>query len=82
MYYNCGIAMAKRQTKLKLHFIIQCVCSHKNWDYGFPWLFLLSLTTLQFLTFPGFPDEWSPYQQRVFLDHFVPLKTKKLELSN
>jgi len=41
MYYNCGIALAKWQTKLKLHFIIQCVCHHrpeKN-DYGISCLF-------------------------------------------
>jgi len=38
MYFNCGIAIAKRQTQLKLHFIIQCVCPHgpAKTDYGFP----------------------------------------------
>jgi len=40
MYYNCGIAVAKRQTKLKLHFVIQSVCPRgpeNKTDYGFPW---------------------------------------------
>jgi len=27
----------------------------------FPWLFLFSLTTFQFPTFPGFPEEWPPW---------------------
>ena len=41
MYYNCGIAIAKRQTKLKLSFIIQCVCPHRpaKTEYGLPGLF-------------------------------------------
>jgi len=29
MYYNCAIAIAKGQTKLKLHFIIQCFCPRR-----------------------------------------------------
>ena len=45
----CGTAIANRQTKLKLHFIIQCVCPRRpaKTDYGLPWLF------------PIFPDHFA-----------------------
>jgi len=60
MYYNCGIAIAKRQTKLKLHFIIKC----DKTDYCFPWFIPFSQTfprpPYNPPTFPGFPGEWSP----------------------
>ena len=49
MYYNCGTAIAKRQTKLKLHFTVQCVALT-----GLQKLIMVSLT------FPHFPGEWSP----------------------
>jgi len=40
MYYNCGIAITKRQTKLKLHFVIQCAWPYGPMKtYGFPRLF-------------------------------------------
>jgi len=31
MYYNCGVAMAKRQTKLKLHLMCLLLQVCKNW---------------------------------------------------
>ena len=45
----CGTTIANRQTKLKLHFIIQCVCPRRlaKTDYGLPWLF------------PIFPDHFA-----------------------
>jgi len=60
MYYNCGTAITKRQTKLKPHFVIQCLLSQacKNWlwcSLTFPWPLCNSLT------FPGFSGEWSPW---------------------
>jgi len=62
MYYNCGIATAKRQTKLKkLHFIIQYVCPRgpAKTDYDFSHFPDFFLTTLQFPDFVSFPGEWS-----------------------
>jgi len=53
MYYNCGIAIAKRQTKLTLHFTIQPVCHRgpAKTDYGSP---DLSLTLCNSLIFAAF----------------------------
>ena len=44
MYYNCGTAIAKMQTKLKLHFTVH---GPAKTDY------------IVSLTFPHFAGEWS-----------------------
>jgi len=60
MYYNCGIVVAKWQTKLKLNFIIQCVCHHRPEKKWLWYLLPFPQPLFNSVTFPGFPGEWSP----------------------